>query len=135
MREERGQIVGDVVVYEAFTLWGSIGGNVSVVEGGKFYVRGTVYGNLVVEAGGRVHIYGNITGNLIVNRAAKVIHSGLIGGSVTNKGGRIFLDRQAKVLGKVKTSSGETHFESKSDWLGGRGDNANERKTRKPDSE
>ena len=28
MREERGQIGGDVLVYEPFTLWGSIGGNV-----------------------------------------------------------------------------------------------------------
>ena len=34
MREERGQIGGDAVIAEPYTLWGSVAGKVNVVEGG-----------------------------------------------------------------------------------------------------
>lgn len=122
MREERGQINGDVVVYENFTLWGTIAGKTTVVEKGKFYLRGTVYGDLVIEFGGRVHIFGNVTGDVTVERGAKLIHSGNIGGDLTNRGGRIYIDRTANVLGKTKTIKGETKIESKVDWVEGRGD-------------
>jgi len=108
MREERGQIVGDVVVYEPFTLWGSIAGNVKVMKGGKLYLRGSVYGDLTVEPGGRVHIYGNLTGALNVQKKAKVIHSGIIGGNAINTGGRLYIESMAKVYGKIRTDSGET---------------------------
>jgi cytoskeletal protein CcmA (bactofilin family) len=128
MREERGQIAGDVVVYERFTLWGSVGGNVSVVVGGKFYQRGAIYGNMTVEDGGRVHIYGNVSGNVIVKSGAKLIHSGMIGGDLTNEGGRLYIDRAATVLGRVKTISGKTEFENKQTWLGGKGDETNTKK-------
>ena len=37
MREERGQLAGEVIVYEPFNLWGSVGGRVKVVQGGKLY--------------------------------------------------------------------------------------------------
>ena len=113
MREERGQLTGDVIVYEPFTLWGSIAGNVSVIEGGKFYVRGAIYGNMVAEYGGRAHLFGNVSGDLTVNRGAKVIVSGMIAGNVTNLGGRIYVDASARVLGKVKTRKGETKVEAK----------------------
>src|SRR5881227_2735721 len=108
MREERGQIAGEVVVYEPFNLWGSVGGDVKVVEGGKVYVRGAIYGNLEVEYGGRVHIFGNVSGNLIVNNGAKVIHSGVIGGDAINNGGRLFIESMAKIDGKLKAKEGET---------------------------
>jgi predicted acyltransferase (DUF342 family) len=109
MREERGQIAGDVLIYEQYTLWGNIGGNVRVIQGGKFYVRGAVYGNITVEFGGRVHIFGNVTGKLILERGAKVIHSGVIAGTITNDGGRLFVDHLGKVMGKIKTKNdGET---------------------------
>ena len=108
MREERGQVSGDVVVYERFTLWGSIGGNVSVIEGGRFYLRGTIYGDLTVEFGGRVHIFGNVIGNLHVHRGAKVIHDGIIGGDAINDGGRLFIEAVGKVQGKLKTKRGDT---------------------------
>ena len=111
MREERGQIHGNQTISERYTLWGSIGGDVRVVEGGKFYLRGSVYGNLNVEHGGRVHIFGNLQGNLVVHRGAKVIHSGLVGGSVTNMGGRLHLELISRVHGDVKTKSGETTVE------------------------
>jgi cytoskeletal protein CcmA (bactofilin family) len=108
MREERGQIKGDVVVYETFTLWGSIAGNVKVVEGGKFYLRGAVYGNMKVEEGGRVHVFGNLSGDLTLYERTKVIHSGTVAGDVTNRGGRLFIDKTAKIYGSVKTKSGAT---------------------------
>ena len=108
MREERGQLAGDVIVYEPWNLWGSVGGKVTVVQNGKLYVRGAIYGDLIVEFGGRVHIFGNVTGNLIVERGAKVIHSGILGGDALNRGGRLFVDPTAKILGKVKTTGGET---------------------------
>jgi cytoskeletal protein CcmA (bactofilin family) len=108
MREERGHIKGDVVVYETFTLWGSIAGNVKVVEGGKFYLRGTVFGNIKVEPGGRMHIFGNVAGNLTVLEKTKVIHSGVINGDTTNKGGRLFIEKIAKINGKLKTKAGAT---------------------------
>jgi len=111
MREERGQVQGNVIVDEQYTLWGSIAGNVHVMEGGKMYVRGSVYGDLVVEWGGRVHIYGQVHGSLTVNRGAKVIHSGVIGGDVTNNGGRVFIERVSKIGGKTKTIKGDTLLE------------------------
>src|SRR5437762_14265498 len=98
MHEERGQLAGDIIVYEPCNLWGSVGGNVTVVQNGKLYVRGAIYGNLIVEYGGRVHIYGNVTGNLSVQRGAKVIHSGMVGGDIINDGGRLYIDRQARVM-------------------------------------
>ena len=108
MREERGTLSGDQTIFEPFNLWGSIGGNVRVIQGGKFYVRGAIYGNIRVEYGGRVHIFGNVTGNLIVENGAKVIHSGVIGGDATNEGGRLYIEPIAKVIGDVITTSGET---------------------------
>ena len=104
MREERGQIGGDVVVYEPFTLWGSVGGNVTVIQGGKFYLRGAIYGNMTVEFGGRVHILGSVTGDITIHRGAKVVHSGMCGGDFINEGGRLFIETTAKVMGKVKNA-------------------------------
>ncbi len=66
MIEERGQIAGNQIVSEAYTLWGSIAGEVVVIDGGKMYVRGAIYGDLTVEEGGRVHVFGNISGKLSV---------------------------------------------------------------------
>jgi cytoskeletal protein CcmA (bactofilin family) len=108
MREERGQLSGDVVVYEEFTLWGSVGGNVKVIKGGKFYLRGIIYGNLVIEAGGRTHIFGSVTGNLTLHPDTKVILSGIVGGDVLNMGGRLFVERAAQLQGKLKTKAGQT---------------------------
>jgi predicted acyltransferase (DUF342 family) len=113
MREERGRIAGDIVVYEPFTLWGAVAGSVKVIEGGKFYLRGSIYGDLEVEFGGRVHIYGNVTGNVTVSRGGKVIHSGVIGGDAINTGGRIFIEAASKVGGKIKTKSGDTTVDAK----------------------
>ena len=111
MREERGQIGGDITIYEPWNLWGSVGGTVTVIQNGKLYVRGAIYGNLIVEFGGRVHIFGNVTGNLTVMRGAKVIHSGILGGDAINDGGRLFIEKMARVMGKVKTITGDTKDE------------------------
>src|SRR5438067_11375539 len=111
MREERGQIGGDLTVNEEVEQWGSVGGTVTVVRGGKFYLRGAIYGNLVVERHGRVHIFGQIKGDVVVHEKAKLIHSGVIGGNLINQGGRIFVDRGTRVGGKVKTVSGETKLD------------------------
>ncbi len=111
MREERGQLSGDVLVYEPFNLWGSVGGDVRVIQGGKLYVRGAIYGNLTVEYGGRVHVLGNVSGNLTVQRGAKVIHGGVLGGDAVNEGGRLYIDSAAKIMGRIKSPSGETKAE------------------------
>lgn len=111
MREERGRIAGDMVVSEPLELWGSVGGNVTVVDGGKFYMRGAIYGDLVVQDGGRVHVFGNITGNLIVHEGAKVIHSGVVGRDAVNEGGRLVVEGASKVMGKIRTRSGDTKLE------------------------
>jgi len=113
MREERGQLSGDVTVYEPFNLWGNVGGNVNVIEGGKFYVRGAVYGNLIIEYGGRCHIFGNVFGNVTVKRGGKLINSGVIGKDAVNEGGRLFIDAGATVMGKVKTKKGDTVIDPK----------------------
>ena len=114
MREERGQISGDLIISEPFTLWGSVGGDVRVIQGGKLYVRGAIYGDLQVEEGGRVHIYGNVTGNLRIHRKAKVINSGIVGGDALNDGGRLYVDATAKIIGRVKTKNdGETIIETR----------------------
>jgi|SRR5277367_10268 len=111
MREERGQIEGDQRIDEKYTLWGSIGGDVRVVDGGRFYLRGSIYGNLTVENGGRAHIFGNLQGNLTVKRGAKVIHSGVVGGNAVNAGGRLHIELTSRIHGTVKTKSGETTVE------------------------
>ena len=108
MREERGRINGDVVIYERYTLWGTIMGFVRVIDDGKFWMRGNVQGDMAVEFGGRVHIYGNLTGDLFVARGAKVIVSGVVGGSATNDGGRLYVEPDGKILGKINTKRGET---------------------------
>ena len=108
MREERGTIAGDLTVNEPFTLWGSVGGNVAVTEGGKFYLRGAVYGDITCEYGGRMHIFGRVTGSLLVKRGAKVIHSGVLAGDATNDGGRLYIESNAMIKGKIKTLRGET---------------------------
>ena len=108
MREERGTLSGDIVVCEEYTLWGSIIGNVRVVDGGKFYLRGTIHGSIDVEPGGRMHIFGRVSGKVKLARGTKVIHSGMIGSDVINDGGRFFVDAGAIIEGKVKTRAGET---------------------------
>ena len=113
MREERGTLSGNQIVSEPLDLWGTISGNVTVVDGGKMYVRGAIYGHLKVAHGGRVHIYGNVSGNLTVLEGAKVIHSGVLGGDAINEGGRMYIDAAARVLGRVRTDSGETKIDSK----------------------
>jgi len=110
MREEHGTIAGDVVVYEDFTLWGSISGNVKVIAGGRFYLRGAVYGDMLVEEGGRVHIFGRVSGNVTLQVATKLINSGVIGGNVTNDGGRYYGDTGSQILGRIRTNSGETQL-------------------------
>lgn len=108
MREERGTVSGEVVVYEPYTLWGSILGNVRVVDGGKFYVRGLVYGDVDVEPGGRMHVLGRVSGDVRLARGTKVILGGLVGGKVTNEGGRLYVELGTVVEGKIITRAGET---------------------------
>ena len=112
MREERGQLKGNQVIGEPYTLWGSVAGDVTVVRGSKFYMRGTVYGDLTVLHGGRVHVYGNVTGTMIVKEGAKVILSGVIGQDCINEGGRLTLDSAAHVMGKlIRSEDGETQVD------------------------
>lgn len=113
MREERGTLAGDMIIHEPYTLWGSIGGDVRVIQGGKFYLRGAIYGNLTVEYGGRVHILGNLTGNLVLHEETKVIVSGIIANDAINEGGRLYIDETGKVMGDVKTRAGKTQDKRK----------------------
>ena len=108
MREERGTLNGNQFISEGLDLWGTISGNVVVVDGGKMYVRGAIYGHLKVAHGGRVHIYGNVSGDLTVLEGAKVIHSGVLGGDAINQGGRLFIETTSVINGKIKTIKGET---------------------------
>ena len=112
MREERGHIAGNITIAEPYTLWVSIGGDVLVSDGSKFYVRGAIYGNMNVAPGGRVHALGNITGNVTVSPKSKVILGGTVGGDVINLGGRLYVEATAHVMGKVKAGEGgETKIE------------------------
>lgn len=115
MREERRQLSGDQTISEAVELWGTIAGRVSVVDGGKLYVRGAIYGDLTVHDGGRVHILGNIAGKLTVKSGAKVIHGGVLGGDAINMGGRLYIEATGKVMGKIKTRSGQTSIDPHAD--------------------
>lgn len=113
MKQERGTLTGDQVIAEPYELWGKVHGDVRVVEGGKFYMRGSINGDLIVDVGGRVHIFGHVTGDLYVFKKTKVIHSGLVSGNATNDGGRLYVDRDGTITGRVKTISGETLIEPK----------------------
>ncbi|MEM8874045.1 MAG: polymer-forming cytoskeletal protein [Planctomycetota bacterium] len=107
-KEERGRIQGDAVIAERYVLWGTIVGDVRVLDGGKFWMRGNVQGDLIVEYGGRVHVFGQVSGSLFVARGAKVIVSGLIHGPATNDGGRLFIEPDGRILGKITTKRGDT---------------------------
>jgi hypothetical protein len=111
MREERNKIVGDQTINELYTLWGMIVGNVTVVEGGKLYLRGSIFGSLTIAPGGRSHIFGTVRGDVTVDDKAKLVHSGTIGGDLINRGGRVHVDLVSKTEGKVKTKEGNTTFE------------------------
>lgn len=111
MREERGNLAGNILINEPYTLWGSIAGTVTALQGSKFYMRGTIYGDLDAEMGGRIHVLGNITGNVTVKPGSKVIIGGAIGGDVINFGGRLYIEATCQVLGKVKTHAGDTKIE------------------------
>lgn len=113
MREERGKLSGRQVISEAMDLYGTVAGDVMVVDGGKVYLRGAIYGNLTVAPGGRVHVFGNISGNLTVENEAKVILSGTLGGDAINNGGRLYIDAGAKVHGRVRANDGETKVDPK----------------------
>ena len=41
-------------------------------------------------------------------RAVDIIHSGVLGGDAINEGGRLFIDPPARIMGNVKTRSGDT---------------------------
>jgi hypothetical protein len=112
MRQERGHLPGGLIINEELELLGSVGGNVTVVDGGKLYLRGTIYGDLIIDRGARVHIFGQIQGSVTVHKHSKVVHSGVIGGDLVNEGGRLFVEKISKVGGKVKTLSGRTKLES-----------------------
>ena len=113
MKQERDQLLGDQLISEPYELWGKIIGDVRVIDGGKFYLRGAINGDLIVQDGGRVHVYGYISGDLYVFEGSKVIHSGVIGGSAFNEGGRLYVDRDSTVTGRIKTNSGKTEIEPK----------------------
>lgn len=113
MKQERGTLYGDQVIAEPYELWGKVHGDVRVVDGGKFYMRGSIYGDLIVDVGGRVHIFGHVSGDLYVFRKTKVILSGLVSGNITNDGGRLYIDRDGTVTGRVKTLAGDTKIEPK----------------------
>jgi hypothetical protein len=113
VREERGQLTGNQIISEPVDFWGKVDGDVHVVEGGKFYLRGAIYGSLYIEDGGRVHLFGNLMGNLYVAENGKAIISGVVGGDCHNDGGRMYIDSNAKILGKVKKHAGETQIDSK----------------------
>jgi cytoskeletal protein CcmA (bactofilin family) len=110
-KEERGQLRGDQVIDQPYTLWGSIAGNVTAIQGSKFYCRGTIYGDLTVLHGGRVHVFGQVTGTLTVKDGAKVILSGSVGKDARNLGGRLYLEGSASVQGDVVTDEGETQVD------------------------
>lgn len=112
MRDERGNIAGAVTIKEPYTLWGSIAGKVTVVDGSKFYMRGAIYGDMDVQDGGRVHVLGNISGSIYVHEGAKVVMGGNVGGDCHNLGGRLYIEATGSVLGKVKGYQGETRIES-----------------------
>ena len=116
MREERSNLAGAQTIDDSVDLRGSVGGDVTVIEGGKLYVRGAIYGKLTVSAGGRAHVYGHVQGDVVVAEGAKLIHSGVIGGDLVNNGGRLHVDKIAKTSGKIRTSpTGKTTFQADED--------------------
>src|SRR5688500_1273325 len=111
MREERGTIAGNYTDSDTLTLWGTIGGNLTVAEGGKCYLRGACYGDNLVQYGIRLHIFRRVAGSMTDKRTPKVIHSGLLGGNATNLGGRLYIENTAQINGKIKTVKGETKIQ------------------------
>ena len=116
MREERGRIYGDAVIAEPFTLWGSVTGDLKVLEGGKVYVRGNIGGDLIVDFGGRVHVFGHVAGNLMLFRGAKVILSGVVAENASNQNARLFIDKHGRVLGKIKTKGKHAETQIEDDY-------------------
>ena len=116
MREERGRVLGDAIIAEPYTLWGTIQGDLKVLDGGKVYVRGNIGGDLIVDFGGRVHVFGHVAGNLTLFRGAKVILSGVVAGAASNDNARLFVDKHGRVLGRTKTKGRHAETQVEDDY-------------------
>jgi cytoskeletal protein CcmA (bactofilin family) len=119
MREERENLAGPVTINESLDLHGNVGGTITIVKGGKVYIRGGVYGSLIAADGGRVHLLGHVRGDVIVEEGSKAILSGAVGGDVINHGGRLYVHATAHIMGKWKIGKGKNEFETganRPDW-------------------
>src|ERR1700733_8922198 len=103
MRKERNKIVGDQTINELYTLWGMIVGNVTVVEGGKLYLRGSIFGSLSIAPGGRAYFFGWVRGAVAAEKKARLLDRGSVVGHLISRGGRIHFDLAPKTGGKVTT--------------------------------
>lgn len=84
METKSGMIEGDYTVTGDLTLLGMVTGSITVVAGGRLYLRGTCANNLIVKLGGFAFVTGTVGND--VHNAGSVDVEGTVNGSVLSIG-------------------------------------------------
>ena len=98
MKVIRHKSEGDITIVEDTHLLGMIVGSVRVSEGTLLELDGTVTGTLILENGSKVQLRGIVTGD-VLNGGGYLEVYGMVGGSVTRKGGKTIIDSKAVIRG------------------------------------
>ena len=84
METQSGTIKGDFTVVGDFTLAGTVTGSITVLAGGRLYLRGTCMNNMIVQSGGAAFVFGTVGSD--VHNAGNVEIEGTVNGSVLSIG-------------------------------------------------
>lgn len=101
MREEHGKIDGDLIVSDLVTLHGMVTGKIVVRDGGSLTLQGICARNLEVEAGGTARMQG-IVGGTVTNHGGKISIEGIVKGSIACPKGITEIDSRSMILGGIQ---------------------------------
>ncbi len=98
----RGKIDGDAIAEEnkVYNISGMITGNLEVRNNAVVILNGMVVNNLLVYDTSKVTVHGMVCKSIIVDGGDVVIY-GMAIGDVVRKRGKVMIDKNAKVMGKV----------------------------------
>lgn len=101
MKIENGKIEGNFTVNSEMTINGMVTGSITVVAGGKLYLRGTCSNNIIVQSGGSAFLYGTVGND--VHNAGNVEVEGTVNGSVLSIGAPFKKSDGAVIRGRIAT--------------------------------
>lgn len=96
MRQEYGQVEGNIELNDHLALYGLCAGDITVHDGGALHLYGMCAGNVDVKPGGCARIYGLCTGD-VINHGGELEVRGMVIGDIQKKGGTTVVQPGAKV--------------------------------------